>query len=58
MPRLWPDPKCWYPLDAVEDIVLVRLGGNGFEALERLDEAVEAFDECRNGLDLDTGLVV
>jgi hypothetical protein len=31
MPRLWPDPNFWYALDVLEDMVLVRLGGNGFD---------------------------
>lgn len=34
MPRLCPAPKFWFALEVVEDIVLDRLGGNGFDEEE------------------------
>lgn len=40
-PRLWP--LYWYPLDAVEEIVLVRLGANT-EEFDHADEDVEALE--------------
>ena len=56
MPLLWPAPNCWWELEFVEDIVLVRLGGNGFEESEYVEEFVEAFEAFeavyRKGLDL------
>lgn len=44
MPRLWPAPYGWYALEVEDDIVLVRLGGKGFEADEYVEELVEAFE--------------
>lgn len=33
-------------------MVLVLDGTNGFEVLEYIEDAVDAFDPCRSGLDL------
>lgn len=53
IPRLWPAPFCPNALELLEETVLVRLGGNGFENEEYADELVEAFDAVwRRGLDL------
>ena len=50
IPRLWPKPAYEYPLEATEDMVLVLLGGNGFDDIE-YEEAVDAFELYRSGLD-------
>lgn len=42
-PRLCPE----YPLEAVEEMVLVRLSSRCPDELEYAVEAVEAFDGCR-----------
>ena len=34
LPRLCPADVLRYPLEAADDIVLVLLGGNGFDMLE------------------------
>ena len=44
MPRLCPAPLYEYPLDAVEETVLVRLGGKGLEDIEYAEEMVEALE--------------
>ena len=44
MPRLWPAPEFWIVLDAVEDMVLVRLKRKGLEEEEYVEELVEALD--------------
>jgi hypothetical protein len=43
-PRLWPA----YPLDAIDEIVLVRLSANAPDEFEYAVDAVEeAFEGCR-----------
>jgi hypothetical protein len=42
MPRLWPGRTYEYALEAVDEIVLVRLGIEGSERYEYADEFVEA----------------
>ncbi len=42
IPRL-----CWYPLEAVDESVLVRLSSNTPEEFEYADEAVEALEGWR-----------
>ena len=44
MPRLWPAPEFGFALDAVEDMVLVRLRRKGLEEEEYVEELVEALD--------------
>lgn len=48
-PRLWPKLPMEELIDALEEIVLVRLGVSGFEKTEYVDE-VDAVEPCRSGL--------
>ena len=50
MPRLWPGRTYEYALEAVDEIVLVRLGIEGSERYEYADEFVEADEFWRYGL--------
>lgn len=48
-PRLWPKIPIEELIDALEEMVLVRLGVRGFEKTEQVDE-VDAVEPCRSGL--------